>query len=421
MDKFKDIENLNPRKLKSKEMIKMAEDCLGGNRQIELAPIDFYRDGYICQKLFDDSKTIYLNPTERLIMGDIVKEGDSFATVLGSGDFLLDGVYHGAREVVAFDINKHQLPAASLKVKGLQKLDFDSFWSFFSDVRSDQYLSQEVYNRIKEGDKTNVLFSFWDVLMSIRGEERTRISKDPMYQQFKNFSKLIDEDPELFMSQVAAALFSGMSVEGIVNFNEFYFDQAMIATNPSYKPSRIFKLLKGLGGEKFPGSYIESESSYLETRERLDASKLLYLKSDLCELKPKLLGTNKFRGTKFDGFNSIYLSNVPEYIDGNTFVNVVTEQLMPLLKDDGCIVYCCQGVDPQVLKTTSLDEITDMKVRSLRKGGEDFIWAFQEINDIEGYQNLANLYDVSTTTTDVFGACNGKADTDVFVKVKRKG
>lgn len=417
MEKVIGIENFNSRKIKAKELAKLAEDCLSGNKQICLEPTDFFRDNMISQKLFDDSKAIYVNPTEKLMIGDFIKEGDRFATVLGSGDFALDGVFHGAREVTTFDINKNQFLMAELKTKSLQKLSYDDFWSFFSDVCSDDYLSSSIYRKIKVQDANDPLFAFWDVIMKVREQEKKQFTKYPVFNQFKNYDKLAEEDPETFMAMTTAIMLSSGGYEVIKNFNEIYFDRMMIDQDPNYKPSRVFNMIKGMAGKRIDGSYVQDANSYLETRDRLQKTKLTFLKSDLSKLKDKLLTVSK---DKFDGFNSIYLSNIPEYMNGRDFFDIVCDQLMPLLREDGQIIYCCQGVDPYVLENATSTDLLQMIARSKRLGGEKFINAFQEINDVEGYQALREQYDVSKTVVSSLSPCNGNTDTDVFVRVKKK-
>lgn len=420
MNKVVGIENLNPRKVKSKEYVKMAEECLCGNKQIVLEPEDFFKEHSISQRMFDDSKAIYVNPTEKLIIGDFVKEGDNFATVLGSGDFALDGVFHGAREVTTFDINRNQFLMAELKTKGLQKLSYDDFWALFSDVYSDSYLSSEIYRKIKAQDASDPLFAFWDVILKVREQEKSQFTKYPLYGQFKNFDKLAEEDPDSFFAITSALMLSGGGYDAIKCFNDIYFDLMMISSDPSYKPSKVFKMIKGMAGTKVEGSYIQDESSYLETCDKLKKSRITFLKSDLAKLRDRMFNVSKFKNGGFEGFNSIYLSNIPEYMNGRDFFNIVSEQLMPLLTDDGSIVYCCQGVDPDVLENASPRELLHMIAMSKKLGGEAFMNAFQEINNVEGYQALREQYDVSKTTTETLALANGNADTDVFVRVKKK-
>ena len=92
---------------------------------------------------------------------------------------------------------------------------------------------------------------------------------------------------------------------------------------------------------------------------------------------------------------------------------------MPLLKDDGVIVYCCQGVDPELLYKSSDNDVLQMRKECLSMRSSDLVTTFQEINDIESFKKLSQLYDVSTSVTDAMGIGNGKANTDVFVYVRK--
>ena len=82
-------------------------------------------------RMFQKGEIIYLNPTEQLCIKDAVKGADSVATVLSSGDFAIESVYHGVKDILTFDINKAQYYIASLKLAALQNMDNKSYNSFF--------------------------------------------------------------------------------------------------------------------------------------------------------------------------------------------------------------------------------------------------------------------------------------------------
>ena len=422
MGKVVGIENFNPRKIKAREYSKTAEDLLFGNRDVVLDGTDFFDGSKISEKLFDDSKSIYVNSNEKLITGDFVKEGDRFATVLSSGDFALDGIFHGAKEVTTFDINKNQILPAELKVKGLQKLSYDDFVSFFLDVSSDGYLSSEIYRKIKSQDGNDPLFAFWDVVMKVREQEKGQMSKNLAYSSFKKAVELAKKDSEAFKSILSLLPYPNAE-EIIRNFSDVYFDQMMMRKDPYYKPSKVFGMIQGTaGGQIVEGSYIESEDSFLETRERLKKSKISFLKSDLAKLKEKLLTIKRVKGENFEGFDSIYLSNIPEYMSGQEFFGIVDEQLMPLLTEDGSIIYCCQGVDAQLLEQEKAGEQLRKEFNKKMHTVVDasIMTLSQQINDIEGYQALKENFDVSKTVMDAYAPSTGSAGTDIFVRVKKK-
>ena len=166
----------------------------------------------------------------------------------------------------------------------------------------------------------------------------------------------------------------------------------------------------GPQGVQTPGSYNENASSYEDTKEKLKSSNISFLKSSLLGFRRQLV-LSKYLDSDFSGFDTIYLSNVPEYIKGDAFVDTVQKQLMPLLKDDGSIVYCCQGRDPEILMGTA---------SSLNLDNSTSVDAFQEKNDVMAFSILKNMYDVSFDTVSTLSDFNGPGKHDTFVKVMKK-
>lgn len=404
MNEFQGIKNLSFRKLKAKDYTNMAIKLVNK----KFIPIDsaekILSSDILIQSLFADGPGVYLNATEFLVMGDFIKENDNFATVLSHGDFALDAIYHGAKDVTTFDINNNQLQVANLKFRALDKLDYETYFDFFCDVDSEYYLSPELYQQVKSGNKKDLWFFFWDYFMKVRMEEKIRMKKSPFYDLVKQM------------------LYSGSSFDGLNlpfmtkdgNYGDVVFDKLLSIIDPSYKSSSFFKSLQGYGGKKVVGSYLESQESYLTTREKIKDVSVSYVKSDINSLKNRLVSSSYNKA-----FNSIYLSNIPEYLNSDIFFSTVNDQLMPLLKDDGVIVYCCQGVDPQLLYKASGNDVLQMRKECLSMRSSDLVTTFQEINDIESFQKLRELYDVSTSVTDAMGVGNGKANTDVFVYVRK--
>ena len=114
----------------------------------------------MCGDLFDSGKVFYLNPTEELRMGDIVKPGRKTATVLGSGDFAMDSIYHGVSDITCFDINKYQYYIAALKLKALQNMSYDEYCNFFSDSRYDsKLLNPIIYDKLKSNSTDSCLYT----------------------------------------------------------------------------------------------------------------------------------------------------------------------------------------------------------------------------------------------------------------------
>ncbi len=382
------ITNLNARKLKSRDHMKLAADFIAQSKN------GSKNGSSMCETLFTNSGYVFMNPTEALVMGDVVKEGDSTLSVLSSGDFCLDSIYHGAKNITLFDINKFQYYMAMLKIKGIQALGYDEFFSFFSDSASDLYVASKVYEKIKRMDKSNPEFAFWDHLMGIRRGEETYITNSPYFKYLKS-----------------------LEATGGKKIGQFEFDELMKGIDPGYKSSQFFALLFGYDGAHTPASYLESRESYAATQERLTGAHIDFINCDLAQIRKKLLASGKKDG----GFDSIYLSNIPEYIDGKEFLGNVNGALMPLLKEDGSIVYCCQGIEPEHLTTFTAGDIEVLRetIGGTQDSFSSDLSVVQKINDIEGYNALREMFDVSFTTADAYVG-DDTSKKDIFVRVKAK-
>ena len=87
------------------------------------------------QQMFGGGEILYLNPTEKNIISSVVSSGDTFATVLGSGDFTIEAGRAGAKEILTFDINPHQYNPAALKLAALQNMSYDTFLAFYQMLK----------------------------------------------------------------------------------------------------------------------------------------------------------------------------------------------------------------------------------------------------------------------------------------------
>ena len=359
-----------------------------------------------------------LNPTEALKMKEYVREGDSVGTVLGSGDFFIDALHCGARNIVTFDINKLQYPIALLKLNALQVLGYDDFFSFFSDVDSDQFLSPDVYKKIRIIAKNPLLSSFWDTFMKQRVDDLKRLNGNQTYKFFKFYRDML-ESGELTQEMMSMINDSEMMCS-IEHINEVYFDAAMKEIDPAYVPLKTTNVLRGEGGKKIDESYLESAEQYSLAVQNSKVARISYVKSNISALMANLSRCGYTRGN-FNGFNVIYLSNIPEYMPGETFAKTISEQLMPLLRDDGSIIYCCQGVDIPKLTTTKIDDFKKVRAKICSdRAGRDIFNDINEVNDIEAYQLLRSQYDISFEREKGFCPGNGNDDVDTFVRVMRK-
>ena len=102
-------------------------------------------------------------------MKDVVKKDSVCATVLSSGDFALDSIFNGAREVITFDINENQLYSASLKLAAIQNVGYEDYYNFLANSCCDSFLSNDIYSFIKEksNDESFVFEFFLSLLLFV--------------------------------------------------------------------------------------------------------------------------------------------------------------------------------------------------------------------------------------------------------------
>lgn len=419
MSKEVEIKNLEQRKTRERDSEKEALRCLS-NKYIELSSID-----NLSRDLFENSYRLYINPTEELNMGSIVKSDKPVLTVLASGDFALEAAFHGAKEIVTFDINRLQWYPASLKLTGLQNMDYNDYWNFFSDASHDNYLSPKQYERLKRTAKNNpLLFSFFNVLMDRRMMDQKKFKK--YIRDHKEYEIIVDLINDLSSKdeekrKKAQQVFNFMGTNIDFKPSEIEYDMLLHMFDPSYETSRFLKCLVGLGGTKVKDSYIESEESFNKTKELIKNVDIKFVKSDLSKLRTALERTGYLKNPNFQGFQSIYLSNIPEYISGDKFEEIVENELMPLLEDGGIIAYCCQGTSRKSLQLTS-EEINNLKKTANLKNdtvGKSIFSDIHKINNIEGYLLLKDKYPIEIIDAKKLSVTNGADDKGMFIYIKK--
>ena len=155
------IINLDPRKIKTKEVEQDAKDMLIVKAHDINTSVQ-----ELSQTLFENKPIMYIYPTERLMINRILETDEPFATVLAGGDFALDSIYRGIREVLTFDINRKQVFPTNLKLACLQNLEYSEFYDFLMDVDSPNFLSYERFTSIKRKlQNDSRLFTFFDIIL----------------------------------------------------------------------------------------------------------------------------------------------------------------------------------------------------------------------------------------------------------------
>ena len=406
-------------KINNLDSKKLSRDCLSKNANniCNGIPSVINNNDNMTKGLFDDGKVFYLNPTEELRMGDIVKPGRSTATVLSSGDFAIDSIYRGARDVLTFDINKFQLYFASLKLKFLQNMSYEDYCGFFSDEDNYKFMSPNTYKILKKVSSVDKdLYTFMDVVFKkfskARKNVRNNIKKDFLYQliyEVNNGSMFNDTLFEEMVKKMDITI-DDDSTDLYLNyvFNKFGFD---------YKSPEVLQLMHGLMTYKERNNYLENKDTYNKTKSLIKDSKIKFVNCDVSNLKYKLKEAGCLN-PDFRGFQSIYLSNIPEYMSGKFFRNIIDNELMELLSDDGVIAYCCQGISSKSLENGRLavakDEIEDFFM------DRDIISKSQYKNNIDGYSLLKKKYNVFIDEAPSMSMGNGFEDKDTFVYVKKR-
>lgn len=370
-------------------------------------------------RMFQKGEIIYLNPTEQLCIKDAVKGADSVATVLSSGDFAIESVYHGVKDILTFDINKAQYYIASLKLAALQNMDYKSYNSFLSDVHNIRdFLSTDMYSELKKNsDCSSDVYYFMDVFLNKYNEAVDYIYNFLCSKKLINDRALIkpsDYTRDEYMKFMSKKLASCLELGFKFPLSYVQMDALLSMLVFGYSSQSIFQYIHGYIGQSYDNTYMHDEDSFNEAKNALSGVKISFINTDLSQLKNNLDRISYTSNSNFNGFKVIYLSNIPEYIKSNEFVSTVDNQLVPLLQDDGVILYCCQGISSNRLNISQaeLDYIRS------HDNYNDYSFVTQR-NNIESYSMLSKKYNVDTVETEAF-AGDGVEKKDTFVYVRKK-
>ncbi len=300
-------------------------ECSEFTQEIAQRDIEFCLANANSRKLMDfngeffrKNPHFYINGSDNVILpvSSTVKEGDTVLAVGASGDYMLDSILYGAKEVVNYDINSIQYYVCCLKIWALQVLDYKEFIDFFTNFRnSNEYLDYKVFDRIIAPFEGEPAYPFWKRFARQRRRENVAARQ------------IINEmGPMLRM----------MSGVQATNQEMLY----VICTNvgPNMRPEifSAMRLVNVPDAQKECLGYLSSEENYYKTRERLQDVKLSFVTASIDELKDKL-----GEGKKFD---VAFLSNIPYYLKTDIIVKSVNEQLMPILNENGIISIYHQGM-----------------------------------------------------------------------------
>lgn len=387
------IERIGYKKEKERDIKAQAKRCLEGYMNV----YDMSKD--LGTQLFADAPTLYLNPTERLHIANIINPNEAFATVLASGDFAIEASFHGAKKILTFDINKNQYYPAALKIKALQNMDMNEFYNFFMNEKSKQHLSPELYTELKKRSESDPrLYAFLDEIFNQK-------KQDLQYQRVY-FNR---------MSQEKKSLLEMMGID-IENLSPYMMDRVFNNLFGDYKNSTLNRTITGQGGVVTEGTYMEYVVPYMTAQEKIKDTSISFLKTDATNLKTSLEKEN----TDFDRFSAIYLSNVPEYLNKDVFMKAVKEELMPLLTDNGVLAFCVQATDIKRLNMSD-DELAKVKASTAyMSDAPELLITHQLINSTESLRTLREEYNVDLEEIETLTELNGQDEKDTFVYVKKK-
>ena len=178
-------------------------------------------------------------------------EGKTVLTIIGSGDHLLNSLFFGAREVVGFDINYLAILFGELKIRAVQRLDFEGFRNFFF-ICGKKVMDNKIYKQLR-GFLSEDCVNFFDNI----------------YKKYKNDGKKIR----------LSKLFN----------KRFDIDELRVSSNP----------------------YLNSNFSYEKTKINLMEKKIILMNSDVKDLTTKL--NCKFDVILLKNLNLLFLRTIDDF------------------------------------------------------------------------------------------------------------
>lgn len=420
MTKEKRIDYLNKIEHSKEAIQNSAKSVVNG------VPVIYGGTDNLSHDLFEYGSALYFAPTEELRIKDIVKDSSDFATVLASGDFALDAINSGVKNVLTFDINELQYYVASLKLSALQNLKYSEYYTFLHDS-SDviNYLSENNYIKLKNNSNSSPeVYYFFDVLFKKLSEASDELYQILVSNFFINYTLSIDPrtcSKDMYFKYISEKLPKLLKVKSFPKLGLLEIDNILSILLPEYSSLEYFDFIHGDYRLMNSKSFIQNDIAFNNMKEKIKNSNINFIKSDVLTLKDSLETVN-YLNNSFKGFQAIYLSNIPEYIDGDKFTHAVDTQLMPLLKDDGIIVYCCQGFSKKTLSvdTKELERLEKSSGLRFDKLDTNPFVEIQLVNDIKAYSLLSERYAVDVDEVKNYGSANGIEDTDTFIYIKKR-
>ena len=127
---------------------------------------------------------MYLHATEMAdtYYSKLGLEGKSVLTVIGSGDQVLDAVFHGAVEVTGFDINLYSTYITKLKIAAIRNLSYTEFLKYFGSGTRSASLDYKLYLKFRSGIHGDARY-FFDSLYRYYKNNGSRMVKSSFFAQ----------------------------------------------------------------------------------------------------------------------------------------------------------------------------------------------------------------------------------------------
>lgn len=351
-------------------------------------------------EFFRKNPHFYINGSDNVVLpvSRTVKEGDTVLAVGASGDYMLDSILYGAKEVVNYDINSIQYYVCCLKLWAIQVLDYKEFINFFMNFRySDDYLNYKIFERIIAPFEGEAAYSFWK-----RFAKQRRIENVAARQVINELGPML----------------SMMCPVGATNQEVVY----VICTNvgPSMMPEKFsaMRLVNVPDANKDCLGYLSSEENYYKTREMLKDVKISFVTASIDEIRDKFADDKKF--------DVVFLSNIPYYLTTDKIVSSVNEQLLPVLNQDGVISMYHQGMRVNWFS----ERLQNRKFKLQRTIGIDYdkksthyqfnMVATGQVLDAHA-ELIANGLDISMEEIPSYGGATGSnVEVDIISNIRRR-
>lgn len=117
----------------------------------------------------------YLTTTQnqRYLTNKVPKNAKSACVILGAGDTIFQLISQDIEKIVALDTNNLQECIFRLRKAAIMTLSNEEFEAFLLDIHNKRFLSQEVYQTVKEGflKSEEAYKNFWEIFLKLNPKE----------------------------------------------------------------------------------------------------------------------------------------------------------------------------------------------------------------------------------------------------------